>query len=201
MSREIPDNNLPVVLLHNIDPSWAPAEKAAVMTEVDRIVMELTSQGHQVFQVPVTNEDLPAILAPFDPGRYIVFNWCEELPGIPHSEARVPLLLEQLGYAYTGSPPETISLSWDKGSVKARLSEKGLSTPYGRVFDSFPIEGWNRFPAIVKPAFEHCSVGIDSNAVVLDEEALRRQVAHVREVFAQPALVEDFIDGREFHVT
>jgi D-alanine-D-alanine ligase len=42
---------------------------------------------------------------------------------------------------------------------------------------------------------------VDSNAVVLDGPALQRRVAHVREAFRQPAMVEDFIDGREFHVT
>jgi D-alanine-D-alanine ligase len=63
------------------------------------------------------------------------------------------------------------------------------------------VKDWERFPAIVKPAFEHCSLGIDTNAVVLDAKELGDRVAYIRETYAQPALVEEFIDGREFHVT
>ena len=94
-----------------------------------------------------------------------------------------------------------LSLSWDKAAVKAALMDSALPTPYGRVVDTDAVEDWNRFPAIVKPAFEHCSLGIDTNAVVLDAKELVDRVAHIRKTFAQPALVEEFIDGREFHVT
>ena len=59
---------------------------------------------------------------------------------------------------------------------------------------------WSVFPAIVKPAWEHCSIGVDRWAVVLDADELERRVAHVIAEYDQPALVEDFIDGREFHV-
>ncbi len=190
-----------VVVVHNLDPSWEADDTAAVLDTVQQLVSALNAEGHQVFEAPVTNLDLAAALAPYDPCRHIVFNWCEELPGLPHSDAQAAAVLERLGYAYTGSPPDVLSLSWDKAAVKALLAEDDLPTPCGRVVDREAIANWNRFPAIVKPAFEHCSVGVDSNAVVLDEHDLRARVAYVRKIFAQPALVEEFIDGREFHVT
>ncbi|MBN2058816.1 MAG: ATP-grasp domain-containing protein [Deltaproteobacteria bacterium] len=190
-----------IVLLHNIDPSWTSAETAAVMDGVDQLIKELKAEGHRVFEAPVSDVDLASALAPFDPDSHIVFNWCEELPGIHSSEFRVAMLLEQLGYTYTGSPPETLSLSWDKASVKTMLSEQGIPTPNFQVIEALPIKGWHRFPAIVKPAFEHCSMGMDSNSVILDEGVLQRQAEHVMKRFDQPVLVEDFIDGREFHVT
>jgi D-alanine-D-alanine ligase len=198
---EVQVATLAVVVLHNVDPSWPPTEKAVVMDAVSQLVTALTAEGHRVFEAPVTSADLAAALAPFNPGSHIVFNWCDELPGIQKSEIQVAMLLEQLGYTYTGSPPETLSLSWDKGAVKSWLSEYGVPIPYGQVVNAANLDSWHRFPAIVKPAFEHCSVGIDSNAVVLDKKELQKRVAHVRKVFAQPAVVEDFIDGREFHVT
>lgn len=94
-----------------------------------------------------------------------------------------------------------LSLSWDKAAVKTALVDIALPTPYGRVVDTDAVEDWDRFPAIVKPAFEDCGLGIDTNAVVLDAKELGDRVAHICETFAQPALVEEFIDGREFHVT
>jgi len=193
--------DLAVVVIHNVDPSWPTTDKDVATDTVNQLVAALIAEGLRVFEAPVTTEDLAAALAPFDPGSHIVLNWCEELPGIPRSDAQVAAILERLGYTYSGSSPEVLSLTWDKAAVKALLAAHGVPTPYGRVVDSATERDWDQFPAIVKPAFEHCSVGIDGNAVVLDKKALRKQVAHVRKVFAQPALVEDFIDGREFHVT
>jgi D-alanine-D-alanine ligase len=201
MTEDNRKSDLSIIVLHDLDPSWAPDETSVIMNAVDQLVRGLTAEGHRVFEAPVTNTDLAATLAPFDPDSHIVFNWCDDLPGIPNSEVQVIVLLEQLGYTYTGSTPETLALSWDKAAAKALLAEHGIPIPYGRVFDTPSVEGWGRFPAIVKPAFEHCSMGVDSNAVVLDEKALQKRVSYVRDVFAQPVLVEDFIDGREFHVT
>ena len=63
------------------------------------------------------------------------------------------------------------------------------------------IDDWSCYPAIVKPAGEHCSLGVDEGAVVLGPQELRARVSYVLDAFHQPALVEDFIDGREFHVS
>jgi D-alanine-D-alanine ligase len=60
---------------------------------------------------------------------------------------------------------------------------------------------WDCFPAIVKPAYEHYSLGITQEAVVHSCQELSQQVTLVAETFRQPVLVEDFIDGREFHVS
>ncbi|MBN1846952.1 MAG: hypothetical protein JW932_00045 [Deltaproteobacteria bacterium] len=193
--------HLAIVMIYNVDQSWTWPEKAVVKDAVGQLMKALIAEGHRVVDVPVTNADLAAVLRPFDPCSHIIFNCCEELPGIPKSDVRAAMILEELGYIYTGSPPEVLSLSWDKPAVKARLVEQGVPTPYGRVVDAATMDGWNRFPAIVKPAFEHCSMGVDSNAVVLDERTLYDRVEEVRKAFAQPVLVEDFIDGREFHVT
>jgi D-alanine-D-alanine ligase len=51
------------------------------------------------------------------------------------------------------------------------------------------------------PRHEHCSIGITPEAVVLDLHALRGRISFVTETYQQPALVEEFIDGREFRVT
>lgn len=190
-----------VVVLHNVDPSWTAADTTEVLETVRQFTTALAAQGHRVFEAPVTGADLTAALAPYDPSCHIVFNWCEEFPGIPRSDVQVTTHLRRLGYTYTGSPPDVLEMTWNKGAVKAMLSSHGIPTPAGKVVATDSLEDWRRFPAIVKPAFEHCSTGVDSNAVVLDARGLRERVAYVTETFSQPALVEDFIDGREFHVT
>jgi D-alanine-D-alanine ligase len=57
------------------------------------------------------------------------------------------------------------------------------------------------FPLIVKPTCEDASVGISSTSVVHDSDSLTSAVERVLREHAQPALVEQFIDGREVYVS
>lgn len=191
----------PVLLLHNIDPSWGAADTDEALRQVAELEAALRAEGHAVTTVTVSDADLASCLHGYDPQRYVVFNWCEELPGVARGDAVVAEALEALRYAYTGSPSTVLGLSWDKPRVKRLLSRHGLATPCWKVYEHADVEGWECFPAIVKPAQEHCSLGVTGEAVVLNEAELRRRVAYVLGTFQQPALVEDFIDGREFHVS
>ena len=57
-----------------------------------------------------------------------------------------------------------------------------------------------KFPLIVKPNAEGSSKGIDAKNVVDTEEELRAAVKICVEKYRQPALVEEYIAGREFTV-
>jgi D-alanine-D-alanine ligase len=201
MKPEFSRKDFAVLLLHNVDPSWEASDLAEASGAVQAMKDALKEEEHCVIELPVDSTDVSAFLKPFDPKQHIVFNWCEELCGIPKSDVMVTRALEDLNFSYTGSPPEVISMSWDKAAVKSLLQQNGIATPLWRVYSTPGAEDWGCFPAIVKPAFEHCSYGITSEAVVLNAKELAERIAFVLETFRQPALVEDFIDGREFHVT
>ena len=192
---------LTVLLLHNVDPSWAPAERDEALEAVDALEAALIAEGRSVTPVAVTTQDLVSLLAPWSPDEHVVFNWCEELPGLPRSDVTVAEVLEDLGFTYTGATPAVLALTWDKVAVKKRLRSHRIATPHFQVCTTARVRGWSRFPAIVKPAFEHCSEGIEPDAVVRDAAELEARVGWAIERFAQPVLVEDFIDGRELHVT
>jgi D-alanine-D-alanine ligase len=193
--------DLPVVLLHNLDPDWEPREIQDALREVGQLEAAISAEGHPVVNVAVRDEELVDRLMAYDPKEHVVLNWCEGIPGLAHSEALVARALDLMGFAYTGSAADVLTLSWDKRQVKRLLDQRGVSTPRWRVFEAACASGWDCFPAIVKPSLEHCSMGVTAEAVVLDRDELADRIAFVLEEFDQPALVEDFIDGREFHVS
>lgn len=191
----------PVLFLHNVDPAWPRTDIDEALRQAAEIEAGLLAQGHPVTSIALCDASLLAQLRLHDPREWVVFNWCEEIPGLPHSDTQVAEALERLGFTYTGSASATLALSWDKRRVKRLLDRSGLPTPRWRVYHAPDPDGWSCFPAIVKPALEHCSYGVTSEAVVLTPAELQARIAYVLDTFHQPALVEDFIDGRELHVS
>ncbi len=192
---------IPVLLLYNVNPSWPARDVRIAEQSAALLKTGLEEAHHPVAAVPITGTDLFSAVSKYPPQQYVVLNWCEELPGIPRSDAWVAGFLESMQYAFTGSTAETLALSWDKSKVKNLLSHGGVPTPSWKICKTDSPVLWDRFPAIVKPALEHCSIGVSAEAVVLNSGELKKRVRFVHREFRQPALVEDFIDGREFHVT
>lgn len=128
----------------------------------------------------------------------IVFNLTYGIQGEARY-AHVPTLLEMAGVPYTGSGPVAHKICLDKVLTKIILDRAGIATPR---FHSFarPDEdiGELRFPMIVKPRHESTSLGLE---VVYDEAHLRDAVAAVIRDFHQEALVEEYVDGREFAIS
>jgi D-alanine-D-alanine ligase len=193
--------DVPVLLLYSLVPEWAPHEKEEAIMETHRLGAALSEYGHPVTAVAVTNPDIAAPLSGYHSDDHVVFNWCEQIPGVPRSEAEVARSIEALHYVYTGADASVLALSEDKPRVKTLLYEHHIPTPRWQLYDHPQPITWNGFPAIVKPAYEHCSVGITPQAVVMTGDELQERINYVLQTFRQPALVEDFIDGREFHVS
>jgi D-alanine-D-alanine ligase len=95
----------------------------------------------------------------------------------------------------------TLNLCLDKSRAKEILAYNGLPTARFRVV-SDPQLSFNslHFPLLVKPLFEGSSIGIRNDSVVNTKEDLRARISWVTERFHQPALVEEFLAGREFTV-
>jgi D-alanine-D-alanine ligase len=189
-----------VLLLYDLDPSWSQQDIQDRLAAIRLLTNSLIDAGHNVQEVCVQSAELEMALEGYNPDECLIFNWCEELPGIPHSEYRVAQSLERLGFTFTGAGSQTLSLTQDKYKVKCLLQERQIPTPVCQVYTSTERIHWSRFPAIVKLAFEHCSYGITRESVVQSKAELVRRVGYVINEMHQPALVEEFIDGREFHV-
>jgi len=165
---------------------------------VEALAEALRQGGHEV--IPLEGDlELYDKLRELKPD--IAFNICEGHRG-DSREAQVPAILEMLGIPYTGSKVLTLALTLDKPMCKRALIAEGLPTPPFQVFSRphEPLDAHLRFPLIVKPSREGTGMGITRDSIVHDEDALRKQVARVVAAYRQPALVEEFVDGREVTV-
>jgi D-alanine-D-alanine ligase len=200
MNRWITETNIPILMLSNADLQWPQNDIDEAITMTETFVHAIRETGHPISRLYVNSNNLEELLKPYSPDKYIIFNWCEELPGVPYSGSLVAQELEQHGYVYTGSDSFALELGQDKHRIKLHLKAHGIPTPAWQTFTSAQISDWEQFPAIVKPSYEHCSYGITREAVVQSLPELTKRVSYVLEELKQPAIVEDFIDGREFHV-
>lgn len=191
--------DLPVVLVYDVGWSWAPDEE--IQQDVNRLASALRALGHPVELLAIDSADMLAPLSKYDPATCIVLNQCESTPGVSHSYVPMARALETLKFVYTGSPPDVLELTECKSRTKQVLARRGVPTPRWRVYSSARVDGWKIFPAMVKPNHTHFSLGVTSQSVVTSPRELRERIEYILDTFHQPALVEDFIDGREYSVS
>ena len=130
------------------------------------------------------------------------FNVCERFNGSSLFEPHIASMLELLNIPYTGSGPLTLATCINKVRVKEILMHHGILTPNYQVFYSRnkKLDPELKFPLIIKPVCMDNSIGITHDAVVHNEDELRSRVGYILRTYDQPALVEEFIDGKEITV-
>jgi D-alanine-D-alanine ligase len=130
-----------------------------------------------------------------------VFNMAEGFNG-PSREAQIPTLLELLEIPYTGSDPLTLCICLDKSRTKEILRYHGIPTaPFAVVSEGRQLQAIRLgHPLIVKPLYEGSSKGIFNSSVVQTPQELEAEALRVIQSYRQPALVEEFLPGREFTV-
>jgi len=200
--RHVPtraQRSLKIVVVNNENPDWPELDKGYADEMLHMLLDGLAGEGFTVRAFKYF-EDL-SCLDPFDPHEWLVWNWGEEMAGRPWSEAEVAEEIERRGFAYTGSPPDVLRGTQSRPLVKERLCAAGLPTlPWRLCASANDAHGWSMFPAIVKGANQHASVGIDRESVVWTTAQLARRIDDVRRLYDDDALAEPFLDSREFQV-
>lgn len=172
---------------------------AGVLDEVESVSAALGELGVRHRAAGAWDlEELRGVLAG-SPER-IVFNLIEELAGKPGAANYVPAICWSWGKSTTGNAVVVL----DKWQTKAALENARVPTPPAVVVPVGEASAPGDVPSgplIVKPVRADASEGIDVRSVVPGpgpdlDDAVRR----VHEGFGQPALVEQFIDGREINV-
>ena len=169
---------------------------------INHLAIAIESLGHQVCRIGNVYK-LVRFIA--EGGSVdIVFNMAEGLWGRAR-EAQVPAILEAYRIPYTGSDPLTLALCLDKAMAKQLWQSAGLPTSdFCVVSDVVELdqarENLPSFPLFVKPVHEGASKGIGVESIVESDRELRARVEWVLTRYQQPALIEEFLPGREFTI-
>jgi D-alanine-D-alanine ligase len=176
---------------------WSPQDVAAVLDNIHEVRAALRSRGHDVELVPVRALEFRWL------GRArradLIFNLCEGINGHARFEDYVVSTLELTGVPFPGCRAWPTTVAHRKHVANTVMAAAGLPVPAfllaraNKIPSSFPL------PAIVKPAAEDASVGIDAGAVCTTRKALRQRVSQMLEQFEE-VIVQEYVAGREFNV-
>lgn len=173
-----------------------------VLETADAIRNALRIQGHSADLVRVNNTDLDECVEDLKKNYDLVFNLAEGIDGDNLAESRIARNLSENEIRFTGSDHDALATCVDKAKTKELLIRNRIPTPRYAIFDcaeSVDRIASLKFPMIVKPVHEDGSIGITSDSVVRTKDELKRKVTEIIDIYKQPALVEEFIDGREIN--
>ncbi|MGB9074252.1 MAG: D-alanine--D-alanine ligase [Terriglobales bacterium] len=201
-------NEDPVAAAAKEEPAPAPAPKTRrkikkvkkEKTDREEIFEALQKLGHEPSHLELDGrpQSLHA-LARSDAD--LIFNLTESYDGDDTKEMNVVAYVDLLGLRYTGAGPHAIFLAQDKAVAKKIFAFHGIKTPFfatsyrGRIEHAHDIS----FPLIVKPAWEDGSIGIDAGSVVKNVKEMMERVEYIQDEFDSPALIEEYIEGREIY--
>jgi D-alanine-D-alanine ligase len=197
------------IALRAVDPStldFTPQYNihvATVQEEYDAIVNALINVGFDACCINLKdNFSILHHLITQNPPD-VVFNLVEFFHNDLNNEGSVAGFFDLFRVPYTGSPPFCLSLCRRKALTKQVLLQSGIATPRFRNLKGPVIESDHdlNYPLIVKPARQDGSAGVDITSVVYDYPQLVRRIERVFSEFKAPILVEEFIEGKELHIS
>jgi D-alanine-D-alanine ligase len=164
----------------------------------------LSDAGHQVRMLGLYN-DISILFEEIKEVRPdVIFNLVEVFRQKSHLDKNVAGVLEMLGIPYTGATPATLFVCNNKALTKQILTFHRIKIPHFYTFyrgKRIWLPKRLRLPLVVKPMSEEASRGISQASIVDDEKSLVERVSFIHESFKNDAIVEEYIDGREFYVS
>src|SRR5512143_3193399 len=151
---------------------------------------------HHVIQKSKVEDQIRTLM---DDGVDMFVNLCDGTPDEPVSGMQLIKALEKLGAAFTGADSHCFDPT--RQEMKRVAARVGVPTPASTFVKSMAdVERAGRtlrFPMLVKPPHGYASCGIFKESRVTNLEELKKQAAITMKNDGR-ALIEEFIDGREF---
>ncbi len=179
----------------------ARPKRKAPDEDVQQVYEALKKTGHNPIFLRLDGSR-QSLLELADSETDLIFNMVESFGGDDRADTNVAAYLELLRRRFTGAGAHGLYLAQDKALAKKIFAFHGIHTPYfatvyrGRTTHSHDIE----FPVIVKPAREDGSIGIQFGAVCGSIKELMDRSDYIHAQFDSPALIEEYIEGRELYV-
>jgi D-alanine-D-alanine ligase len=187
-----------VAILFDGASAYATEPDMLILGTVEAIEQALLEEGNKVTYVPIHMNG--KWIGKLQRGKFdLAFNMCEGIDGVATLEPAVIGVLELFGIPFTGASSYTTNVCLRKHVINTLLDKAGLPVPrFGSVRrgGALPSVG---YPAIVKPAAEDASLGIEQRSVVRNSRQLAERVHAMLESWEE-IIVQRYIDGREVNV-
>lgn len=169
---------------------------------VDQIANALIEGGHKISLLGVDNNLRELIDGLEKQKPDLVFNLCETFDDDYYGEMYVASVLSMLKIRFTGTSPAGMAFRQDKAVTKKLLAFYDVPCPQYATFAPGNLEfaGKMRFPLFVKPMRGDASSGVGESSLVTDYAGLVKRIDYIHKELHETALVEEYIDGREFFV-
>lgn len=195
-----------VVVLHEkVDAPGAREDELDLLHEADAVVRELGALGHDPVVVAVDLDLGSALRRLREAAPEAVFNLVESLGGHARLVHAIPGLLEAEGLRYTGAGAEAMFASAFKPMAKQLLAGAGIPTPAWHTPASLRRPGARvePVPFILKSSWEHASVGLDEDSVLVPDDAAALACALEARLprLGGDGFAEAYVEGREFNVS
>ena len=187
-----------VALLFDGASAYATNPDQLILGTVEAIEQSLVSEGNQVGYIPVFNDG--KWIEKLRRGKFdLAFNMCEGIDGIATLESSVIGVLELFKIPFTGASSYSTAVCLRKHVINSLLEKSGLPVPrFAAMRRGDPLTTVG-YPAIVKPAAEDASLGVEQRSVVRNTRQLAARVASMLELWDE-IIVQRYIDGREVNV-
>jgi len=170
---------------------------------VGQVAAALRKGGHRVSVFGVHGDPRKLISGLIRRQPELVFNLMEMFGGNLLGAVPVVGALDLLGLPYTGAGPGEYYLQEDKALTKKLLAFDGIAYPDFAVFsqnEDLETGGKLRMPLFVKPLRMDASIGIGAHSLVHSPQAMMERIQDIHRKVHDSALVEEYIEGREFYV-
>jgi D-alanine-D-alanine ligase len=171
---------------------------------VPQVAEALKEKGHEVDVLGIY-DDVNKLIVGLEASKPdVIFNLMEMFGENLFGAVAVVGLLDLLGFTYTGGGPGEFYLREDKSLTKKLLAfEEDVPYPRFMVFsvDSELETGGNvHLPVFVKPLRGDASIGITGKSLCRTAKEMIERISAIQDEVNDSALVEEYIDGREFYV-
>jgi D-alanine-D-alanine ligase len=187
-----------IALLFDGASALAPSPDMLILETVEAIETALMNEGNTIVRVPVLVDG--KWIDRLKRGRFdVAFNMCEGIDGVAELEPPVIGVLELFGIPYTGGSSYTTTMCLRKHVVNALLAHADLPVPPWITLRRGSRIRSVGYPAIVKPAAEDASIGVEQRSIVRSARTLKARVEAMLVSFDE-VIVQRYVEGRELNV-